>query len=97
MPDVQRAFKTPFVPLVPVLGIVTCLCMMLFLPADTWIRLVLWMLIGLVFMPVTALNTVSGIYATTSQRTAFAEHDRYHPLRPLRYHRVVAPADSGLG
>ena len=47
MPDVQRAFKTPFVPLVPVLGIVTCLCMMLFLPADTWIRLVLWMLIGL--------------------------------------------------
>ena len=26
---------------------VTCLCMMLFLPADTWIRLVLWMLIGL--------------------------------------------------
>jgi basic amino acid/polyamine antiporter, APA family len=47
MPDVQRAFKTPFVPLVPVLGIVTCLCMMLFLPADTWIRLILWMLIGL--------------------------------------------------
>lgn len=47
MPDVQRAFKTPFVPLIPVLGIITCLCMMLFLPADTWIRLVLWMLIGL--------------------------------------------------
>ena len=32
---------------VPVAGIITCLCMMLFLPADTWIRLVLWMLIGL--------------------------------------------------
>lgn len=47
MPDVHRAFKTPFVPAVPILGILTCLCMMLFLPADTWIRLVLWMLIGL--------------------------------------------------
>lgn len=47
MPDVPRAFRTPFVPLVPILGILTCLCMMLFLPADTWIRLVLWMLIGL--------------------------------------------------
>lgn len=47
MPDVHRAFKTPFVPVVPILGILTCLCMMLFLPADTWIRLVLWMLIGL--------------------------------------------------
>lgn len=47
MPDAHRAFKTPFVPVVPILGILTCLCMMLFLPADTWIRLVLWMLIGL--------------------------------------------------
>jgi APA family basic amino acid/polyamine antiporter len=47
MPNVERAFKTPFVPVVPILGILTCLCMMVFLPADTWIRLVLWMLIGL--------------------------------------------------
>ena len=47
MPNVERAFKTPFVPLVPILGILTCLCMMVFLPADTWIRLVLWMLVGL--------------------------------------------------
>ena len=47
MPDVPRAFKTPFVPLIPILGILTCLCMMCFLAADTWIRLVLWMLIGL--------------------------------------------------
>lgn len=47
MPHVHRAFKTPFVPFVPIMGILTCLCMMCFLPADTWIRLVLWMLIGL--------------------------------------------------
>ena len=47
MPDAPRSFKTPLVPFVPIAGIITCLVMMLFLPADTWIRLVLWMLIGL--------------------------------------------------
>lgn len=47
MPDLPRAFKTPMVPLVPILGIATCLFMMVFLPMDTWIRLLVWMLIGL--------------------------------------------------
>jgi len=47
MPDLPRAFKTPLVPLVPILGIVTCLFMMVFLPMDTWIRLLVWMLIGM--------------------------------------------------
>jgi APA family basic amino acid/polyamine antiporter len=47
MPDLKRAFKTPLVPLVPILGIGTCLFMMVFLPMDTWIRLLVWMLIGL--------------------------------------------------
>ncbi|MBK5270679.1 MAG: amino acid permease [Bacteroidia bacterium] len=47
MPDLKRAFKTPLVPLVPILGIATCLFMMVFLPMDTWIRLLVWMLIGL--------------------------------------------------
>ena len=47
MPELPRSFKTPFVPLVPILGILTCLFMMAFLPPDTWIRLILWMLIGL--------------------------------------------------
>ena len=47
MPELPRAFKTPMVPLVPLLGIITCLFMMVFLPMDTWIRLLVWMLIGL--------------------------------------------------
>lgn len=47
MPDAPRAFHTPLVPLVPALGIVCCVGMMLFLSADTWIRLVIWMLIGI--------------------------------------------------
>ncbi len=45
-PEIPRAFKTPLVPLVPILGICTCLFMMVFLPLDTWIRLLVWMLIG---------------------------------------------------
>ena len=45
-PNIQRAFKTPFVPLVPILGVLVCLFMMVFLPLDTWIRLIVWMLIG---------------------------------------------------
>jgi basic amino acid/polyamine antiporter, APA family len=47
MPELPRAFKTPLVPLVPILGIAVCLFMMVFLPMDTWIRLIVWMLIGL--------------------------------------------------
>ncbi|MBS1616176.1 MAG: amino acid permease [Bacteroidetes bacterium] len=46
MPDAPRAFRTPLVPLVPILGVATCLFMMVFLPLDTWIRLVVWMMIG---------------------------------------------------
>lgn len=46
MPDAPRAFRTPLVPLVPILGIAVCLFMMVFLPLDTWIRLIVWMMIG---------------------------------------------------
>jgi APA family basic amino acid/polyamine antiporter len=47
-PDVPRAFKTPMVPLVPILGMVISLALMAGLPAMTWIRLVVWLIIGLV-------------------------------------------------
>jgi APA family basic amino acid/polyamine antiporter len=47
-PDRPRPFRTPMVPLVPVLGIITCVGMMLGLPHDTWIRLAVWLIIGFV-------------------------------------------------
>jgi APA family basic amino acid/polyamine antiporter len=47
-PDLERPFRTPFVPFVPIMGILTCFGLMLTLPLDTWIRLVVWLLIGFV-------------------------------------------------
>ncbi len=46
MPDAPRGFRTPFVPFVPIAGVLVCLFMMVFLPLDTWIRLIVWMMIG---------------------------------------------------
>jgi APA family basic amino acid/polyamine antiporter len=45
-PDLPRPFRTPFVPLVPLLGILICGYMMYGLPKDTWLRLIIWMAIG---------------------------------------------------
>jgi basic amino acid/polyamine antiporter, APA family len=47
-PELKREFKTPAVFIVAPLGIATCLFMMVFLPLDTWIRLFVWMAIGIV-------------------------------------------------
>ncbi len=47
-PNLHRKFRCPMVPVVPILGALSCLMMMRFLPADTWLRLLVWMAIGLV-------------------------------------------------
>lgn len=47
-PDLDRPFSTPWVPLIPILGILSCLGLMATLPADTWLRLIVWLLIGFV-------------------------------------------------
>jgi APA family basic amino acid/polyamine antiporter len=47
-PDLERPFKTPLVPFVPIMGILCCFGLMLTLPADTWIRLIVWLIIGFV-------------------------------------------------
>jgi APA family basic amino acid/polyamine antiporter len=45
-PDLERPFRTPLVPYVPVAGILVFLLLMVSLPRDTWIRLVIWLLLG---------------------------------------------------
>jgi basic amino acid/polyamine antiporter, APA family len=68
MPELKRAFATPLVPLVPILGIITCLFMMVFLPMDTWIRLLVWMLIGMdIYLAYGAKHSHMG-NGTTSRR-----------------------------
>jgi len=46
-PELHRPFKTPWVPVVPLLGILISLALMASLPLDTWIRLIVWLAIGL--------------------------------------------------
>jgi basic amino acid/polyamine antiporter, APA family len=47
-PNAERPFRCPWVPVVPVLGILSCLMLMFSLPADNWLRLAVWLAIGLV-------------------------------------------------
>jgi APA family basic amino acid/polyamine antiporter len=47
-PDRPRGFRTPFVPWVPILGILSCLYLMLGLPWITWVRFAGWLVVGMV-------------------------------------------------
>ena len=47
-PAALRPFRCPWVPVVPILGIATCLMLMLSLPMANWWRLFAWMAIGLI-------------------------------------------------
>jgi APA family basic amino acid/polyamine antiporter len=46
-PELHRPFKTPWVPFVPIMGIVVSFLMMAALPWDTWLRLLIWLAIGM--------------------------------------------------
>jgi APA family basic amino acid/polyamine antiporter len=46
-PDLPRPFKTPFVPLVPIVGVLVNIGLMLGLGAVTWIAFLIWMAVGL--------------------------------------------------
>ena len=48
-PGLHRPFRAPGIPVVPILGIFSCLALMAALPIETWIRLFVWMGAGLVF------------------------------------------------
>jgi APA family basic amino acid/polyamine antiporter len=47
-PDLPRAFRVPFMPVLPILSALACLWLMLNLPGDTWLRFLAWMALGFV-------------------------------------------------
>lgn len=47
-PQARRPFRTPWVPLVPALGVVSCVLLMMSLPLGTWVRLIVWVVLGLI-------------------------------------------------
>ncbi len=48
-PHLRRSFRAPWVPFVPIMGILICLLMVVSLGVETWIRLIVWLAIGLIF------------------------------------------------
>ena len=46
-PERPRGFRVPLVPLLPVISIFCCLVLMLSLPLETWMRFLVWLVIGL--------------------------------------------------
>jgi len=61
-PELPRPFRVPFSPVIPVLGILSCAYLMYGLPFDTWMRLVIWMVLGIV------------LYATYGRRHSKLRH-----------------------
>ncbi|MGB3698067.1 MAG: amino acid permease [Gordonia sp. (in: high G+C Gram-positive bacteria)] len=47
-PDLKRGFRVPLVPLVPILAVIACFWLMINLSIETWVRFVVWMMIGIV-------------------------------------------------
>ena len=66
-PNLHRPFRTPLVPIVPALAILICGYMMYGLPVDTWLRLIIWLVIGLF---------IYFLYGRTHSRAARAEAGR---------------------
>jgi len=47
-PDLPRPFRSPFSPLFPIMGMLSCGALMAFLPVITWLRFVVWLVLGLI-------------------------------------------------
>ncbi|MER7937054.1 MULTISPECIES: amino acid permease [unclassified Streptomyces] len=63
-PDLERSFRTPWVPALPIVSVLASLWLMLNLPAETWLRFAIWMVIGF---------AVYFLYGRTHSRLAEAE------------------------
>jgi basic amino acid/polyamine antiporter, APA family len=51
-PDMERGFRVPFVPVFPLIGAALCIYLMTKLPVETWLRFIVWLVLGLVLYAV---------------------------------------------
>ncbi|MET7479638.1 amino acid permease [Streptomyces sp. NPDC005648] len=72
-PDLERSFRTPLVPALPILSVLASLWLMLNLPAETWLRFAIWMVIGF---------AVYFFYGRTHSRLARSEGRDKHTATP---------------
>jgi APA family basic amino acid/polyamine antiporter len=70
-PDAVRHFRVPLSPLLPILGVLSCLLLMCSLPAENWLRLAIWFVVGL------------GIYAFYGRRHSVLRKGERESARPL--------------
>jgi hypothetical protein len=105
-PDANRPFRCPAVPLIPALGVLFCMVLMFSLPSENWLRLFVWLAIGLVIYwfygrhhSVMACRRAAEAEEKTPARTR-GEEGRGAPQRPqqltLGEYLVVAGLRSGL-
>ena len=78
-PDLHRPFKVPGVPVVPVLSALICLYLMANLTVETWLRFLIWLVIGFV------------VYFTWSHRHARLNTGVTLHEEAVREHRAVDP------
>src|SRR5918911_2626785 len=83
-PNANRPFRAPLVPLIPILGILTCLLLMFSLPYENWVRLIIWLVIGLI------------IYFLYGRRHSVMSHEAAHTRHEIKTHGV-SPAGQAVG
>ena len=71
-PDLPRPFRVPLVPWIPVAGVIACLYLMIALPAATWIRLAIWLVLGLAIYYLYGRRSAERYRADPSRRAALA-------------------------
>jgi APA family basic amino acid/polyamine antiporter len=81
-PNAERPFRCPLVPIVPILGILMCLLLMFSLPEANWLRLIGWLLLGLI------------IYFTYSRHHSFMKTYLAHELSAHGVSPAGTPIDD---
>ena len=81
-PNAERPFRCPLVPVVPILGILMCLLLMFSLPWANWLRLLVWLAIGLV------------IYFSYSRHHSFMKHYLAHEISAHGISPAGVPVDE---